>query len=347
MKRLAFLLLASLLLGGQRLAAAQAAAISREEYRALVAACRQAAAAKTPSPERTGTLSRRLRAVRRVTLAGGRQIVVNNDEPARLLAEAPRSRTARAGALARLETLHALLAPPQASPAARNDPRQQAVDILGGAEFRRAAAAEAAEEKPEKKSWWDRWLENLGRSIARFFEKLFGSLPRGPVSAEGVGTMGEALRFVLYFLVGVAAVAALYLLARTLRGGGGARRRPARAGGPFTGNGDDAIVDPLAAARASAHAGDYRAALRLTYLACLRRLQGAGLLVLEQDKTNWEYQRALRSRAPEAHDALLPVTRDFDRVWYGEMPATPEEYERALRAHDALPEPVAAGEEKA
>ena len=70
-------------------------------------------------------------------------------------------------------------------------------------------------------------------------------------------------------------------------------------------------------------------------------LQRAGLLVLADDRTNWEYQRALRGRADAAYQSLLPVTRDFDRIWYGHRRATRAEYDRAVAAHDALPDPPA------
>ena len=46
-------------------------------------------------------------------------------------------------------------------------------------------------------------------------------------------------------------------------------------------------------------------ALRLAYIASLRRLEAAGLLVLEKDKTNWEYQRGLRSRSPAANSPTV------------------------------------------
>lgn len=298
-------------------------ALSSGDYRQMITACRRAAE-QGFSRRDSARLSKRLAAVRTVIFPDGQRVTVDNRDLARVLLQAARgSKTARAEAGARFRTLDALLKPRPSGKA--GDPRAQAAGILAREEFRRAARST----KPP--AWWTRTWERITRAFRDFWDRLFGN--RLPWGAES-GALGRVLRFLLYGLAAVAAAIALRALIVTLR-----RRLAVTGNSAPTSDisGSDQPQNPLDAARERAAAGDYRAAVRLTYLACLRRLHGAGLLLLEDDKTNWEYQRALREKAPAAHETLLPVTRDFDRIWYGHGPATAADYERAVRAHDALP----------
>jgi hypothetical protein len=310
-----------------------------------VAACRRALT-RPLTPAEATSWGRRLLAARTVTFPDGQQVATDNRDLARSLAalaaaagarRPKRDQTARQHVLARLDTLDALLSPNDGAPppaAARDaDPQRQAATILAGEEFRRAAQTEPP------KTWWDRMWERIGEAIASFFRRLFGNVP------EVGGTPSTAARWVVVVLVGLVALLALFLAGRTLRDRHVARQRPAGAGGGF--DLADDLPDPLGAARRQADAGDYRSALRLAYIASLRRLSASGLLVLNENKTNWEYQRALRGRSRAAYERLLPVTRDFDRVWYGRRAATREEYERAVAVHDALPAAPAPGRRRA
>ena len=319
-------------------APARAQTLSLDRYRALVSAGRQTAEKGLDAGE-AQALRARLLAVRTVSYPDGQRVAVDNRDLGRVLARVgvgrPAERkTAGAEATARLRLLDALLSR-AAPPDLRDDPRQQAAAIVAGEEFRRAVQTE------RPKSWWDKQWERIGKAIERFLERLFG---RGPnVGPVGRGT-AEAVLYVLCFLAAVAALFALFVLGRGLRDRVQRKRRAARGGlGDLF---DEDLPDPLGTARERAQAGDYRGAFRLTYLACLRRLYAAGLLVPADDRTNWDYQRALRARSDEAYQKLLPVTRDFDRIWYGHTAATREEYERAVAAHDGLPEPVAGAADK-
>ncbi len=307
----------------------RAQSLSLREYRALIASARRAAEAGL-TPEQARTLQERLRRVRTVKEPDGRQIAVDNRELTRTLARAAAAgrgaarRKAGVEAAGHLRTLDQALNGRTAPPAA-SDPRQQALRILATSEFRRAF------ETARPKSWLEKQWDRIGKAIADFLERLFGGR-RAP--AGGGALLGQAILFILYFLAAVAAAFALYGLWTVVKDRRAKTRRTAGTGLDLSA---EDVPDPLGAARERAAAGDYRAAVRLTYIACLRRLHGAGLLYLANDRTNWEYQRMLRGRSPEAADTLLPVTRLFDRVWYGHAPATREEYERAAAAHDALP----------
>ena len=327
--------------------------VALSDYRALVADARQAAD-RGLNPVAAQRLRQRLARVRQVAEPDGRRTAVDNRALLDALARAEKAtnasadrKNARAEAAARLRTLDAALTPPSSSgdapaTAANADARQQALAILQADEFRRAA------QTAPPKSWLDKQWDALGRwwsrqlaAFSRWLQRLFGGV-RGPRLPSGTPNWLAATALFLFrarwVLLGVAVAAVLFFV---LRG----RRLPrlARRGGKRGGKGTgldldaDALPDPLGSARERAQAGDYRGALRLAYIASLRRLAGSGLLVLEPNRTNWEYQRTLRGASRPAYDTLLPATRLFDRVWYGEETATRAEYERVVAVHDALP----------
>lgn len=93
----------------------------------------------------------------------------------------------------------------------------------------------------------------------------------------------------------------------------------------------------LALAEQQAKAGDYRRAFRLVYLAALVTLDDGGVLRFDRSKTNWEYLRALRTAGrSDIAQALTPLTREFDQVWYGFSRTDASHYAHALTQHQAL-----------
>lgn len=93
----------------------------------------------------------------------------------------------------------------------------------------------------------------------------------------------------------------------------------------------------LALARGHADSRDFRAALRLVYLSTLVYLDSEGIVRLNRSKTNWEYLRIVRSAGlDDLYTALLPMTRSFDRIWYGLRPAGAAEYESALAGNSDI-----------
>ncbi len=66
-------------------------------------------------------------------------------------------------------------------------------------------------------------------------------------------------------------------------------------------------------------------------------LVASGVLRFDRSKTNWEYLRALRaSGRSDVYDAMTPLTREFDRLWYGFATADRADYTRALAQYDAF-----------
>ncbi len=314
------------------------------EYQRLAEDCRLVADNKGDA----ATLKPRLQAVKAVQLPSGAIVTVDTAPLVAALTRAsgptPNSKksaaTEASNARAQLRGF-ANAVSPGGPPAtfADGDPQKQAAAIVAGREFREAAGG------PEPKTWWDKFVASILRSIgrglenfARWIAKLFGRAPRYNGPNPNLSGLGEVVLFILEAIVAVAAIAAVFFLTRFLiyRYNGSPVSRKRKIGDTALDLEDD-IIDPLAAAHQMAAQGDLRSALRYVYIASLRRLEGAGALVLERNKTNWEYQRMLRGRNHAAYDTLLPATRLFDRVWYGRRQPSQNEYDAVVRAHDALP----------
>ena len=320
--------------------------VTEAELRRLLADCRAAVERRPTQDAELARLARALRPIRRVRRDDGRRVLeVNLRRDADILQSLVGTNTrtgAPADVRARFAALEKVVRRP--GPAASPDPVLQAREILKEKQFARDPELETPGadlpwmEKVRK--WVTDMFDRMLKGIGRFLRWLFGRWRFNPSAPRWQG-VGDVVLLVLYFLAAVAASVALYWLGRMgwtsyLRKTGRLKEDP---GGP-TGLDltEEGITDPLASARDQADRGDYRSAIRLAYIASLRRLEGSGMLVLEKNRTNWEYQRALRAKDGAAYDRMLPATRLFDRVWYGRRPGTRDEYESVLRVHDALPD---------
>ena len=63
--------------------------------------------------------------------------------------------------------------------------------------------------------------------------------------------------------------------------------------------------------------GNYRFAVRLLYLKCLKHLSNSGLIDWQIDKTNSAYISELKNQ--QQQDAFRMLTLQFEYVWYGEF----------------------------
>jgi hypothetical protein len=74
-------------------------------------------------------------------------------------------------------------------------------------------------------------------------------------------------------------------------------------------------------------AGQYRAALRLLYLATLIRWEEAGRLRFDRSLTNREVVARVNIQGDASLlEQLTPLVDRFDRVWYGGAPCTADDY---------------------
>lgn len=88
--------------------------------------------------------------------------------------------------------------------------------------------------------------------------------------------------------------------------------------------------------RAAEEAGNLRLAVRLGYLALLKQLTDRSLITWQPDKTNHTYLRELASQRPALRPPFAEATRQFEYVWYGELPLSASLYAEVRAAQVAL-----------
>jgi hypothetical protein len=176
-------------------------------------------------------------------------------------------------------------------------------------------------EEPKDPSMWSL----LWWRLSEWFRKL--------LSGPGYENRG---RYVVYCLFGLAF---LYVLTRLLRldftnvFGRRAQAVPL----PYE-SAIEAIhaVDFTTALADAEAAANYRLAVRLGYLQVLRHLAERHLINWQPEKTNHHYLQELAGTrwAPD----FATLTRQFEYVWYGELPIAPEAYPalRESRQHFLL-----------
>lgn len=87
-------------------------------------------------------------------------------------------------------------------------------------------------------------------------------------------------------------------------------------------------------------AGNYHLAVRLHYLALLKKLHDNGVIQWKKQLTNRVYLRQMRNH-PHFTD-FQALTLTFERVWYGNHIPELVEYQQISRAFTAFPHPAAA-----
>lgn len=70
--------------------------------------------------------------------------------------------------------------------------------------------------------------------------------------------------------------------------------------------------------------GDYRIAIRFSYLLLLQQLDTKGYIQWESQKSNFDYLLAVQNNS--FFNEFNSVTQVYENAWYGEMPWTPNEY---------------------
>ncbi len=345
--------------------------VPQAEYRALIGECRAFVGQREIDPVAAKKLAARLRNIGSVTLPAGQTVPVDTKPEADAL-DAISATTPDKKLVQRFAALDEQLA--NAILSTKGDPRKTAEQILKAGEFRGSTPEEVkgrdwdwsflpAWMNPVKKvlkptfdwlgktftslgKWLGKGVDGIFRAIGKFFRWLFNKFPQNKWRwnpKNPMASLGNGVLLMLYFVATVAAVVGIYFLSRYLfdlydiRTGRKQRRASGLLGGDLDLS-DEGITDPLGTARECAGKGDYRAAIRLTYIAALWKLGEGGILTLEKNRTNWEYQRALRKQSQSVHDDLLPATRLFDRIWYGKQAGTEREFQMVSAIYDGLPE---------
>ena len=348
---------------------AKGVTVSQNDYESLVRECRGFLAQREITEAEAKRLAARLRAVGFVA-TGKTVLPVNTKGDADALA-AVTGTTPDKKLLARFASLDEQLRRSETL-APKGDPKVVAQSVLSASEFT------ASRPEPAKGDGWDlsflpnwakpignffkpalKWLgdglrtlgkwfvkgiENVFRAIGKFFRWLFNKFPQNKFNwnpKNPFASVGNGVLLALYFIATVAATVGVYFLSRYLFDLYEAKAGRGRRAGMLGGDLDlskEGITDPLTTAKQRASEGDYRSAIRLLYIASLWKLGESGVLTLEKNCTNWEYQRALRQKTSTVADDFLPATRLFDRVWYGRQAGTQAEFETVSAIHDRLPD---------
>jgi hypothetical protein len=91
----------------------------------------------------------------------------------------------------------------------------------------------------------------------------------------------------------------------------------------------------LEEAREAATRGDFREAIRLSYLAAILRLADLKFWKVDPTRTHREYLRLVKRDQTE-HEPLAQLTRQFELAWYGEHPVTQTDFDAAIHELERL-----------
>jgi hypothetical protein len=186
------------------------------------------------------------------------------------------------------------------------------------------------------------WAEEKMKAFNKWLERTLNKLFQKPVKNTNLPTISPKVMWGFVWILIAGLFALLVWIVAQIIG-----RRQARAKPLALSSTEEALVEArdketlLTLAEKHARNGEYRYAFRLVYLAVLIALDTEGVLRFDRSKTNWEYVRALRGTGrQDVYDVLVPLTRDFDRVWYGlATAAAPEVYRRAVDEYEKLTAP--------
>jgi len=169
------------------------------------------------------------------------------------------------------------------------------------------------------------------RNIVEWLRDKLRDKPSPDDSTRGDLRSSQRLRWLLYGLIALLAVAAAILLVRALRAKRIAKpaMQTAPAATPENLTDDRVEADKIPEDRwlALAHelmaGGDLRMAVRALYLASLSYLARQSLVTVQSAKTNRQYEIELRRRTRDKIDVARLFSENasvFERTWYGDHP---------------------------
>lgn len=160
-------------------------------------------------------------------------------------------------------------------------------------------------EEPAQAGLWARLLRWFFRGLSRLFDTKGGRV---------------AWDVIFYLLIGGGLVYAVlkFLQVDLTRAFG---RAPRALPLPYEAGQENIHALDFGQAIAQAEAtGNLRLAVRLGYLQLLKQLTDRDLIAWQPDKTNQAYLRELETSRPTARAPFGELTRQFEYIWYGELP---------------------------
>jgi len=234
--------------------------------------------------------------------AGGQTFTVESAGLAQSLRDYAKQRTP-ANLAAITSQIDLMLADARAMQAARSSTAAEhakLTEILSRREF----------QKVSEESWWDRLKRAVQRWFFQLLERILFSRAFPMVS-----------RIIVWVLVAAAVLVAVYWVIRNYR--------QTNVYTSFTAPPDAVSGKPWrdwkAEAEAAAREGRWREAVHLSYWAAISFLEGQGLWRPDRARTPREYLRLL-PKADLHREPLQQLTRSFEKVWYGNDPASAETF---------------------
>jgi len=183
----------------------------------------------------------------------------------------------------------------------------------------------SSEAKPKERrpSWLSRMLESLGNVYERM-----GIAHAGPVGVVVISALALLLVYAVVRLVW--GVLARQRARQLVQGEGGSEHERS----------EDEL---LAQAQRAMSSGQYREAVRLRYLALLRRL-GVPAIALQ---TNWQLARRVAREWPQAGSQFKSLVLCYEDAWYGALPCGAEDYRQADELAGAVQQALAAAAQEA
>jgi hypothetical protein len=199
---------------------------------------------------------------------------------------------------------------------ASQDQHSRLDDILARPEY---------QPEEERESTIAIWIRHIKEFIARLLRQLLGRPSASAPQTGGAGLV-MVLRALIFLVVAAALVFGAAKLARRFQ----ARQKPADKAETREALGEEipeyaTAVDLFAMASELARQGEYRKAIRRTYIALLCDLDQRGKLRLGRSMTNRDYLDAMRSEQ-RIYPTFSVMTLAFERAWYGQTRATEDEF---------------------
>lgn len=200
----------------------------------------------------------------------------------------------------------------------KDEDKQKLNEILSREEFK----------KPEDKgeSFFQRWVN----WFLTWIKSLFPDSPELPnVDRSGFQPLSVVIQIAVYALVIGLIGFLIYKFAPVIAERFSKREKKERASRVILGEHVDAstsATDLFAEAENFARQGDLRAAIRKGYIALLCDLADRKVIGLARHKTNRDYLRDVRKRAP-LFARMKNATGSFERHWYGFRTPEPKDWE--------------------
>ena len=208
--------------------------------------------------------------------------------------------------------------------------------ILADPQFRPIASGD---------NWGDRLLKWVGDQWDKLLHWL-RNLFTFPTIRMQVGGKAGAYLSIFFAAVFIALALALiaWLIARLIRYIRTSRRKKTIAdSASYDLDEEEAplfITEPdiwIQEATKYASSGDYRRAFRAVFIAALLHLSQEGRIEFGRSRTNGDYLGELRFRGYDSeYEILMPLTLDFDKLWYGDKSCQEIDYVTGFKHYQEL-----------